>query len=149
MTFYLFRHGLTQAVKDGQNYGESVKTAEILEEGKPAIERMAGYLKNVEDSANYCSDYLRCRQTVAIIEEITKKKFKIDPRLGEFSSETGEERSSLVERLNSFYREVSELPVKNVVVCTHAEVIMSLVSLITQGQAEPFWETIPQVGQII
>lgn len=125
--FYIFRHGETFATKQGVEYGDQVYSAPILEEGKVVIEEMAEFLKNVPTDFNVSSPLLRCTQTCEIITRATGKSFVADKRLIEFYQETVPE---LEERVKSILKEIKEKKYESVMICTHQNVIVMLLSLL-------------------
>lgn len=133
--FYIFRHGQTFATKNSgavrfgafSQYGRRIFSAPILEEGKPALERMGMYLKDKHSDINLSSPFVRCRQTAGVIENISGKSFVFDRRLGEYLLETfGYFRN----RIKSVLDFVERQEYHSVVICTHGAVIGVLVNLI-------------------
>jgi broad specificity phosphatase PhoE len=122
-TFYLVRHGIATHKK---SYGTRKLTASILPESIPVIKRLAEALIDVPDSANFSSEIIRCRETSAIITEITKKQFIFDARLNEVFYARAKE---IRERVRSFLNDMLILPQKNIIVCTHGVVISAIKNL--------------------
>jgi broad specificity phosphatase PhoE len=129
--YYIFRHGETIVSRFKLVYGPFEKITPILPTGIPAIKRMATYLKDIPTDANFSSPYLRCRQTVNIVEKLTGKNFLLDKRLGEYHKET---ISQMEQRLKSFLDEVKLKNYQNILICSHGWPIACLVDLITKGQ---------------
>jgi 8-oxo-dGTP diphosphatase len=129
-TYYIFRHGETFATKKKCWYGTKLYSAPILEEGKPSILRLADYLKKYESDYNVCSPFLRCQQTVAIVSEITGKKFESDKRLREFAFEFPWD---FTKRILRFIKEMEESKYETIVICTHAAVLSVLIQYLTKG----------------
>src|SRR5260221_9100885 len=103
-TLILFRHGL--AKKDLGEYGDQILTASLLPEGKPPIERMAKFLKEVGTDLNFVSPLPRCQQTAEIVQEVTGKAFTIDQRLSEYRAEMRDEPFvNFAQRCRSFFDE--------------------------------------------
>ena len=127
-TFYILRHGL--AVKPGEEYGSRTFTAGLIPEGKPAIKKIAEYLKDKPTDINASSSVLRCKESAEIIEGITGKKFVYDKRLYEFHAESF---GSVEKRVKSFFDEVTHKNYKNILICTHGAIIGALKSLILTG----------------
>lgn len=127
-TFYLVRHGLATHSKRG--YGMRKLTTALLPEGRPAIQRLAEALMGVEDSINISSEIIRCRETSAIITEITGKGFIFDKRLNEDYHET---IGQIRDRVVSFMNEVNAYPQKNIIVCTHGVIIAAIKNLLLTG----------------
>lgn len=130
-TFMIFRHG--KALPQGQNYGSSVLTAELLPEGRPPIERMAEAMarSKLHSDANFTSPVLRCRQTVEIIENKTHKIFVPDSRLDEFHDETIQ---GFIDRIWSFAEEIKTVPATSILICTHGACIAALRHIILHGK---------------
>jgi broad specificity phosphatase PhoE len=146
-TYYIFRHGETFATKHIQDYGDLIETAEILDEGKPTIERMAEFLETVPTDYNVSSEFHRCRQTVGIVSEITGKQFVFDSRLNEFYKETFDEMKN---RLKNFIDEMNASDYQTVLVCTHGALIAGLVSfLIRHDYNRDDMEKYPPPGILI
>jgi broad specificity phosphatase PhoE len=131
---YLFRHGITFAVKEKHSsYGADIYSAEILPEGIPAIEKMAGFLKDIPSEANFCSEFLRCRQTTEIVTKITGKQFNIDSRIGEIIH--GEDFGLFSGRIKSFLDGIKEYKGKgNIMICTHGAVMAGIVNWVSTGK---------------
>ena len=136
MDFLIFRHGETFFSKTDTPYGDKIETAEILEEGKPDISRLADYINNISTDANFASPYFRCKQTVEIVSQITKKAFTFDDRIGEFRSDKGETMDQLFGRLSNFLEEVKSKNLKSVAICTHGYGISALRQLILKGSPD-------------
>lgn len=128
-TFYILRHAL--AVKKGEVYGERIFSARILAEGKPAIRRLADFIKNIPTDYNVTSEIIRCRQTAELITSITGKKFALDPRLNEYYQETFAE---LKNRVAVFLADVNSRNDQTFLICTHGAIIAVLKNLIVNGQ---------------
>ena len=131
MDLYIFRHGETYQTKNNILYGENVYSSKILPEGIPTVKKLANYLKDKKTDANFSSPFLRCRQTVEIVSEVSKKEFTFDNRLSEFIPEN-ETLFSLFKRTKDFYEEI-ENKYKSVSVCTHGYIISCLTQLATKG----------------
>ena len=82
-----------------------VYSAEILEEGIPAIENLATFLRKYSFYKCFTSEILRCVQTSQVVEKITGFKFEKYSRLNEFVDETFDEFkervSGAIERFES------------------------------------------------
>ena len=83
-SYYIFRHGLTLQAKKKQWYWHALYSAQIIDEGKPSIERLAAYIKDIKADYYVCSPFIRCKQTAEVVSKVTGKKFFIDKRLGEY-----------------------------------------------------------------
>lgn len=135
---------MTTPVKNNVSYGDQVFSAEILPEGRPAIEHLARYLKDIPDSLNLSSPFNRCLQTVEIVTEITGKEFVADPRLNEIAAGKIELPHHFQKRVKSIYDEAQNSPFENVLICTHSAVLSALIKLITHSHWPWFMlKTIP------
>lgn len=142
--FYILRHGETLVSQTNGVYGDTILTAEILPEGKPAIEKLTGYLKDVATDFNASSRILRCRQTAAIVSQATGKDFLFDSRLNELYNETVDK---FVAKIKDFLEEVRRGGYRNVLICTHGAVIAILTSLIVSGDLTTYNVTsLPRPG---
>lgn len=130
MRFYIFRHGQTFSTKFGRPYGLAVFSAGILDEGKPALNKMGQYLKKVPSDFNVSSPFRRCKQTVEIISTESGKTFYFDKRLGEYLLET---RGNFRKRIKSLILEVESLGYEHVLICTHGAVISEMMDLLLPG----------------
>lgn len=128
-TLYLFRHA--KATGSDVGYGDKIVTATIVPEGIPPIERMAEYLRAVEGSANYSSEFIRCRQTAQIVTRITKKEFTTDKRLNEYYEESF---GAFGARVNAFLESLSSARESSVLLCTHGMVIAAVKHMILEGR---------------
>jgi broad specificity phosphatase PhoE len=133
MDFFIFRHGETYFSKFDVSYGDMMESAEILPEGIPTIERLGKYMKDVETDANFSSPYLRCRQTVEIIERIAHKKFVYEERLKDMSQDK-ETIESMIKRISGFYKELIKEKYNSVAICSHGYPINVLSALATKGR---------------
>ena len=144
-TFYLVRHGLATHSKYG--YGKRKLTAPMLPEGRVAINKLAVELKKVGESVNISSEIIRCRETSAIITEITGKIFTYDKRLNEDYHETIKE---IRERVQSFLNMAITFPQQNIIICTHGAIIAAIKNLLIHNtfvtnQLHDF----PQTGELV
>lgn len=130
-TYYIFRHGETFVTKQGGWYWHKLYSAPILEEGKPVIEKMANYLKNIPSDYNVSSPFLRCMQTAQIVSKITGKKFATDRRIREWDFEIP---YYFKKRVLSFIQEMEASDRKVIVVCSHAFVIQAMIQFLTVGK---------------
>ncbi|MBI2430813.1 MAG: histidine phosphatase family protein [Candidatus Levybacteria bacterium] len=128
-TFYIFRHGL--ATKSLFGYGDKIVTAELLAEGKPPIEKMANYLKKIPSQFNVCSEFVRCRQTAAIVTKKTGKKFTFDKRLNEYNEESF---NDLRDRVKDFLQYIEKSNYQSVLICTHGAVIAAIKNLVLRNK---------------
>ncbi|OGM01937.1 hypothetical protein A2115_03705 [Candidatus Woesebacteria bacterium GWA1_41_8] len=132
MNYYIFRHGETFATKFHIPYGSKIHTAEILPEGIPAIERLADYLKDIKSDVNFTSPFLRCKQTVEIVEKITKKSFTEDVRLGEYIEGYLAFRKFKT-RIVDFLNDMESKKYQNILVCTHGAGISAIKHLVVKN----------------
>lgn len=128
-TLFLVRHGLSTLNKRG--YGRKKLTANLLPQGVIESEKVALYLKSIPDSYNISSEIPRCKQTAEIITRITGKSFHFDKRLTEFYHETF---TDFKKRITSFLEDLSLIAEKNIIICTHAAVIVAIKYLITENK---------------
>ena len=133
-TYYIFRHGETRATLAGRGYGFQIRSAHIIEEGKPAMMRMGGFLKNIPTDHNVSSRYNRCKETAQIITEVTGKEFAFDNRVNEFFFETF---GRLRFRLRKFIEEMESSDYETILICTHGACISGITKLLTKGEYSP------------
>jgi len=133
MNYYIFRHGETFFSKFKIPYGIFINVAPILPSKIPVTKRLAEYLKNVPTDANFSSPYLRCKQTIKIIEKVSLKKFVFDTRLGEFHNET---INKMEARLTNFLEEIKKKNFQNVMICSHGWPIVCLKDIILKGKLD-------------
>lgn len=126
---YLVRHGLSTLNKRG--YGRKKLTADLLPQGIIESEKAAHYLKNIPDSYNLSSEIPRCKQTAEIITRITGKSFHFDKRLTEFYHETF---TDFKKRIIDFLENLSTVPEENIIICTHAAVIVAIKYLLLEDK---------------
>lgn len=122
-TFYLFRHGETRFSKSDTPYGAHEHTAEILPEAVGAIERIAHYLKDRQIDYAIRSEFLRCRQTAAIIESLTNLSFISEPQLNEFTETQFDQFHKRMVKLATTLQEDHH---QSFAICTHGAVIAAL-----------------------
>ncbi len=135
MNYYIFRHGETFESKHNVPYGDRVKSAKILPEGIPAIKRVSEYLIGINSDVNISSPFIRCKQTVRIVQEITQKTFNFDDRLGEYL-ETEETFNQMAERVENFIADIKKSGCQNVIICTHGGIIAALTYFLIEGTFE-------------
>jgi broad specificity phosphatase PhoE len=134
--FYIFRHGETFATKAGTGYGMHIFTASILPEARPAVERLAKYLKEIKTDFHVSSEFRRCKQTAQIISEVTSKEFVYDKRVNEYFLEP---YWFLKRRIQSLLKEIELKKYKSVCVCTHGAVISAFLHILTPEKSRlPF-----------
>ncbi|MBA9085867.1 alpha-ribazole phosphatase [Fontibacillus solani] len=84
MEWWLIRHGLTSWNVDRRYQGHS--DVELLPNEKHGLEALSRKLKGVPFSAIYCSDLLRCRQTLKyVLPDLDTKGVHYDSRLREMN----------------------------------------------------------------
>ena len=130
-TYYIFRHGETKATLKGRGYGFRNRSARILEIGKPVIEEMAQFLKDIPSDYNVSSEYIRCQETAEIITNIANKQFVFDKRLNEFFFETF---SHMRRRVREFLDEMEGSNHQTILVCSHGAILAGLISFLTKGE---------------
>jgi broad specificity phosphatase PhoE len=133
MNYYILRHGETIFSKFNIPYGIFQDIATIFPFGLPAVKRLSEHLKSVPTDANFSSPYLRCKQTVRIVEQISDKKFAFDERLGEYRKETFHQ---MEERLRKFLEDTEMKGYKNISICSHGWPIVTLIDIIIKGKLE-------------
>ncbi len=126
--YYIFRHGETFATKGHFGYGLNIYSASILDTGIPTIEKLAEYLKDIPSDYNVCSEFKRCRQTVAIVEKTTGKKFEYDAHLNEYILEP---IWRFRKRVRHFIEDCEDKNYETVMICTHGAVMAALKHLLT------------------
>jgi len=129
-TYYLFRHGITQPVKDGRWYWGTLYSADILDEAKPTTIRIGQYLKDIDTDFHVTSPFKRCVHTAAIVTEITGKEFVTDKRLSEYTLEFP---WNFKKRILRFIEDMENSKHKTIVICTHAVVLEMLIQYFTNG----------------
>lgn len=143
--WYIFRHSLATLSKTG--YGDQILTASILPDYTEPIRKMAQFLKSVKESSNFSSELLRCKQTTAIITEVTGKTFTTDPRLNEYYDETF---SALYKRVKELTLEIEKTGIENILVCTHGAVTAAMKHIILTGSfLEKDLMDYPQCGELL
>ena len=110
-----------------------VYSAEILEEGIPAIENLATFLRKYSFYKCFTSEILRCVQTSQVVEKITGFKFEKYSRLNEFVDETFDE---FKERISNAIERFESVNGKTYLICTHGAVISALKHLLVTGKYE-------------
>ncbi len=145
MNFYLFRHGITYASKNGLEYGKSEETAGILKEAFPSLKRLGQYLKTIPTDANLTSPYKRCLETVDIVSRFSEKEFGIDERLGECRLDL-ESMENFFDRIKEFMESLKKAKYENVLLCSHGYPLEAIIQYISDGKfdgekLDPFPDT--------
>ena len=96
---------------------------------------MAEFLKDAQTDFNVSSPFLRCRQTVEIIEEITENEFVFNPLLHDIIH-SEESVKDVAKRITKFYEELTSHNYKAVAICSHGFPIAMLKSLATEGNVD-------------
>lgn len=151
-TYYIFRHGETYFSKHDINYDpESRVNTPLLPESFPAINRLANFLKDKLETANFTSSYPRCVETSRIVGAKAGKNFFQDDRLiDEWITEGRETFEGFVERFRNFLNEISQLESDIISICTHGWPITVLVNLLTKGEMKKDWlDNIIKPGELI
>lgn len=151
MLYYIFRHGETFYTKNNLHYGENYKSAEILTEGIPVIEKLGKYLKGVIVDAGYTSPFMRAIQTTDIISKIAGYKFTPDDRIREEGLSRAEETLEDLEiRLKDFLSEKEKSNFGAIAICSHGWPIAALLSIITKGNVtKKDLGEFPKCGQLL
>jgi len=138
--FFIFRHGLATRNPDG--YGDQILTATLLDDGIPAIKKLAEYFKGIPSDFQYSSELLRCRQTAGMVTDATGKQFSSDARLDEYHQETF---LQLTERVDDLLEDIvlradricqnrdCNTQPATILICTHGAVISCLKHLLLEG----------------
>jgi len=127
--WYIFRHGLATLSKRG--YGDQIRTAQVLPEGIPPVQRLARYLDTCAYDWGVRSEFLRCAQTADIVTVITGRTFVTDARLNERVEEPFD---TIRDRVKAFIDEMEKTPHQHIWVCTHGIVIAALRSWLVRGE---------------
>src|SRR4030043_1839294 len=103
--FYIFRHGDTVNTDKPQIiHKEDTHKLHILPKGAATLKKIGNFLKNVSVDENFCSPYLRCRQSADIVAQITDDEYRLDNRISELEGE--EKFSDFKERVIDFLSEI-------------------------------------------
>lgn len=133
MNFYIFRHGDTVLSKHPLNkffgHQEDTHDLPILPDGRQALEGIGRFLKNVPTGANFCSPYLRCRESAKIAGRASNRKFRVDSRIGELEGK--EKFPDFKRRVENFLTEMAGKKYPAVAICTHGAVIAAISHLAT------------------
>jgi broad specificity phosphatase PhoE len=137
--YYIFRHGETFVTKGWKmGYGTKIFSADILEDSRPALEKIGRYLRKIPTDVNTSSKIKRCRQTVKIVSKNSKKDFVFDSRLNEFFFELP---FFFRKRIKSFLNDLGDSD--SVLICTHAAVINELIKIINPQAFESLEKKTP------
>jgi len=110
-------------------YGIKHFSARTLPTGFQATEKIGKYLKNKSIDLCVSSQYLRCRETAAIVSKHIHKDFIYDKRLNSYFIETP---WHFRKRLQNFLNTIENADYQSVAICTHGLVLSVLVSLLTE-----------------
>ncbi len=149
-TYYLFRHGetfVTQSKGKKLWYGLHHFSAPTLPTGFQATKSIGAYLKNKPIDYYVSSQYLRCKETAAIVSKSTHKKISFDKRLNSFFIETP---WHFRKRLQNFLADMESSDFQSIAICTHGLVLLVLVMLLTKKRfrfKEVFIHPLP--GQLL
>ncbi len=134
----MFRHGVTYSSKHGIPYGAAQETAQILDEGRPSIERLGKHLKETTINTSlvsfYTSPLLRCRQTSEIITKNTGIEVILDQNLREID-ENLEDFEIFISRIAEFINKSESSQI--IWVCTHGACLAALKNLLTDNPLKP------------
>jgi broad specificity phosphatase PhoE len=149
MKLFIFRHGETYFSKNDIPYGDKGKSAEILPEKIPIVEKLANWLKDVPTDINFSSPLKRCKQTVEIISKITGKKFTFDERLRDWEPDE-ESVQDTITRVVNFAKEIESKNYKSVAICTHGYPINVLTAYFLKGFVRQVdLENFPRPGVLV
>ncbi len=127
-TYYIFRHGETYYSKNVIPYGENELTAEILPEAKITTQKLAIQLQKFQIEKAFRSEFLRCRQTVEIIETNSSLKFEAEPLLNEFTESSFD---VFEERMETVIQKLESLAETHIALCTHGANVAGFKKLLT------------------
>jgi broad specificity phosphatase PhoE len=137
-TWYLCRHGLAT---HAASYGADVLTAQVLQEGWPAVEVLAQQLAAAPKGEFYASPVLRCRQTADKITAVTGQNYLVDDRLREWqfnedvsapkSTIDGETFQALTDRIQAFLADRQRSQAEVIWVCAHGSILAALTHYLT------------------
>lgn len=131
-TYYLFRHGetfVTQSKGKKLWYGLHHFSAHTLPGGLKKTESIGKYLQNKPIDYYVSSQYLRCKETAAIVAKSTHKDFSFDKRLNSFFIETP---WHFKKRLQNFLADMESSEFQSIAICTHGLVLLVLMMLLTK-----------------
>ena len=129
MNIYLIRHAI--ATKSLNGYGAHIIDAPILPEGVLVTQRIGKYITKVPTDINLSSEYPRCRQTVALLSELSDKKFIFDKRLNEYHEINFQK---FVNQIKALKADLDREQYASVFICTHAAVIAVILNIIKNKQ---------------
>lgn len=132
MIFYIFRHGQTYFSKNHLQYGDKIRSAEILPEGIPQIKVIAEKLKKDGVKTIYSSPYKRCVQTVGIVKrEIPDVRIIYRENFGEQKITTRLEGfKDMVNRIEKTLNEIKKKELDKVAICSHGWPIAVMIKLL-------------------
>jgi len=150
-TLYIFRHGDTVNTKnlfDKLTVKKDTHSLPILPESYTALEKIGKYLKDIPTDANFCSPYLRCRQSAKIVGKFSNKKYVIDSRIEELEGHIN--FSDFRKRIISFLNEIKEKNYSAVSICTHGAIIAAIKHMEVNGGFH-FFQVLnyPEPGNLI
>lgn len=108
MEWWLVRHGLTKLNLEKRYQGHLDEG--LLREGLPSLHPLKGQLEGVQFSKVYCSDLLRCRETLRYVRPDLEHAGQCDARLRETSFGDWEGKTYEMLKDNPHYREWIEDP---------------------------------------
>ena len=91
------------------------------------------YLGKIKPDACYTSTYLRCLQSVKIVENYIPNKFVKDERIRELRSDT-KGFIGFTKRVHDFIKDIETKGYSSVAVCTHGAVMAALKHLLIHGK---------------
>ena len=125
--FYIFRHGDTVNSKNSLDklvIKKDTRNLPILPESHNALEKIGKFLKSVHTDADFCSPYLRCRESVKIVEKFSGKNYSFDSRIEELEGRII--FSDFQKRIKSFLNEIKAKKYSAVSICTHGAIIAAI-----------------------
>lgn len=126
-TFYILRHAETQMTKTHIEYPIGQKNWEfpILEEGRPAIKKLANFLKNKNIQSFYTSEFKRTQVTSKIVSEIINVKPQPVNLFNEYEKYT-EDFDEVDTRTDQATEFLMHDQAERIAVCTHGSIIAAL-----------------------
>lgn len=103
MEWWLVRHGVTRLNLEKRYQGHLDEG--LLHEGKTGLSHLKRQLEGIEFSKVYCSDLLRCRETLSYVRPDLEPVAKYDNRLRETSFGDWEGKTYEMMKDNQEYRE--------------------------------------------
>lgn len=151
MDIYIFRHGDTaNSINFWKKFFKQKNTfiMSILPESHNSLKKIGKYLKKIETDANFTSPFPRCKESAEIVSEISKKIFRIDPRISELEGNT--DFKKFRHDVKSFLDYLTKQKYSSVAICTHGAVIAAIKHFATSGNFHIYqvWDY-PSPGNLV